>query len=303
MTKKKNVDDGMLEKLNDYCSKLYLSTWKCVYHTKVTVESSESAKTTARREAQRDAVDVTFVNCLLNFYPQVDEKEIWAAIGRVHKINLANMSEFGIDESIQQEIYDRCISAHQSWIKASGHSFERYVANLNNDVLKKNEIRFILQAELTKLIKEKVLKNTPEDIQGLKSWGKDFDLYAIQTIHGNTRVFGCIQSKTSIRDRIGRDRAFSENAMDALFWSVAVTLDGDFLNMPEFIHMVNGGGSYGTNSWHGMYAMSGISDHNDRIYKTSEKLDIFIEHAIQASDQFIADRRMLGRDWKAAVCE
>lgn len=301
MTKNINVEE--LEKLNDYCSKLYLSTWKSVYHTKVTAESSESAKTTARREAQRDAVDATFVNCLLNFYPQVNEKEIWAAIGRVHKINLANMSELGIDESIQQEVYDRCISAHQSWIKASGHSFERYIANLNNDILKKNEIRFILQAELTELIKKKVLKNTSEDIHGLGSWGKDFDLYAIQTIHSNTRVFGCIQSKTSIRDRIGRDRAFSENAMDALFWSVAVTLDGDFLNMPEFIHMVNGGGSYGTNSWHGMYAMSGIPDHNDRIYKTSEKLDIFIEHAIQASDQFIADRRMLGRDWKAAVSE
>lgn len=301
MAKKKSTDAEVLRKLNDYCSKLYLDTWKSVYNTKVTADSSESAKTMVRREAQRDAVDTTFVNCLLNFYPQVDEKEIWAAIGRVHKINLANMSELGIDESIQQEIYNRCISAHQSWIKASGHSFERYIANLNNDILKKNEIRFILQAELTELIKNKVLKNTPEDIQGLRSWGKDFDLYAIQTIHGNTRVFGCIQSKTSIRDRIGRDRAFSENAMDALFWSVAVTLDGDFLNMPEFIHMVNGGGSYGTNSWHGMYAMSGISNDTDRIYKTSEKLDIFIEHAIQASDQFIADRRMLGRSWKAVV--
>lgn len=301
MAKKKNADAEVLSQLNDYCSKLYLETWKGVYNTKVTADSSESAKTMVRREAQRDAVDATFVNCLLNFYPRVDEKEIWAAIGRVHKINLANMSELGIDESIQQEVYDRCISAHQSWIKASGHSFERYIANLNNDILKRNEIRFILQAELTELIKKKVLKNTPEDIQGLGSWGKDFDLYAIQTIHGNTRVFGCIQSKTSIRDRIGRDRAFSENAMDALFWSVAVTLDGDFLNMPEFIHMVNGGGSYGTNSWHGMYAMSGISNDNDRIYKTSEKLDIFIEHAIQASDQFIADRRMLGRSWKATV--
>lgn len=303
MIKKKDANAELLQRLNAYCSRLYLSAWKSVYNTKVTEESSESVKTTARREAQRDAVDATFINCLINFYPQVNEKEIWAAIGRVHKINLANMSELGIDESIQQEIYDRCISAHQSWIKASGHSFERYIANLNNDILKENEIRFILQAELSELIKKKVLKNTPEDIQGLKSWGKDFDLYAVQTIHGNTRVFGCIQSKTSIRDRIGRDRAFSENAMDALFWSVAVTLDGDFLNMPEFIHMVNGGGSYGTNSWHGMYAMSGISNHNDRIYKTSEKLDIFIEHAIQASDQFIADRRMLGRMWKATVKE
>lgn len=51
MTKNINVEE--LEKLNDYCSKLYLSTWKSVYHTKVTAESSESAKTTARREIGR----------------------------------------------------------------------------------------------------------------------------------------------------------------------------------------------------------------------------------------------------------
>lgn len=37
---------------------------------------------------------------------------------------------------------------------------------------------------------------------------------------------------------------FSRNAMKGLFWSAAVTLNGSFLNMPEFIHMVNGGGSY-----------------------------------------------------------
>ena len=236
---------------------------------------------------------------MIRFYPEVDEKSIWSAIGKVHKLHLANLGELGVDDAVQQEVYDRCISAHQSWIKASGHSFERYIANLEHPDLSQNGIRFILQSELTELIKNNQLRNTPEDIQGLQGWGKDFDLYAIQTIFGNTRVFGCIQSKTSIRDRIGRDRAFSENAMDALFWSAAVTLDGDFLNMPEFIHMVNGGGSYPTNSWHGMYAMSGITDNNDRIYKTNEQLDIFINHAVQAANQLIADRRGLNRDWKA----
>lgn len=63
--------------------------------------------------------------------------------------------------------------------------------------------------------------------------------------------------------------------------------------------MVNGGGSYPTNSWHGMYAMSGITGDNDRIYKTNERLDIFVQHAVQAANQLIADRRGLNRDWKA----
>src|SRR5699024_542285 len=127
-------------------------------------------------------------------------------------------------------IIERCLSAHQSWIKSSGHSFERYISNIESDILKKNEIRFILQSELTYMIRHNLLANTKDDINGLKSWGKDFDLYAIQSVHGDTHVFGCIQSKTSIRDRVGRDVTFSRNAMDNLFWSVAVTLDGSFLN-------------------------------------------------------------------------
>lgn len=230
------VGENATLELEQYSREQYIQNWKSVYDSRVNESSSDAAKANARREAQRNAVDAAFVACLLRFYPAIDEKTIWSAIGKVHKLHLINLGELGIDENLHQEIYDRCISAHQSWIKASGHSFERFIANLNHPSLVNNGIRFILQSELTALIKADALRNTPEDIRGLQGWGKDFDLYAIQTIFGNTRVFGCIQSKTSIRDRIGRDRAFSENAMDALFWSAAVTLDGDFLNMPEFIH-------------------------------------------------------------------
>ena len=143
-----------------------------------------------------------------------------------------------------------------------------------------------------------MLTNTSEDIAGLKSWGKDFDLYAIQSVHGDIHVFGCIQSKTSIRDRVGRDVNFSNNAMEGLFWSAAVTLDGAFLNMPEFIHMVNGGSSYRSNGWHGMYAMSGIEESNGRIYKVDDKMTLFIKHAVAAAKQFISDRRQLNVNWK-----
>ncbi len=45
-----------------------------------------------------------------------------------------------------------------------------------------------------------------------------------------------------IRDRVGRDRDFSIPVMEKHFWSVAVVLDGMYLSMPKFEHMVNGGG-------------------------------------------------------------
>lgn len=282
-----------------FCKEIYLQTYEETYPIELGNRTSTAAIKSARLSAQRKAIDKALVEGLLRFSPGVSESEIWEAIGITHKIHVANLIEFDISEEYQEPVIKRSLSAHQSWIKSSGHSFERYISNIDNGDLQLNEIRFVLQSELSKMIKEHRLANTSEDIDGLKSWGKDFDLYAIQSIHGETHVFGCIQSKTSIRDRVGRDVAFSINAMNGLFWSAAVTLDGSFLNMPEFVHMVNGGGSYMTNGWHGMYAMSGIQESNGRIYKVDDSLNLFISHAIVAARQFISDRRMLNHAWKA----
>ena len=281
----------------DFCKNAYLRTYEEAYPRELGNRTSVAAIQSARLAAQRKAIDKALVEGLLRFSPQISESEIWEAIGITHKVNVANLGQFNIDEEWHEPIIKRSLSAHQSWIKSSGHSFERYISNIDNESLQHNEIRFILQSELTKMIKENQLANTNEDIEVLKSWGKD--LYAIQSIHGETHVFGCIQSKTSIRDRVGRDVTFSRNAMDGLFWSAAVTLDGAFLNMPEFVHMVNGGGSYTSNGWHGMYAMSGIQEANGRIYRVDDSLGLFVEHAIAAARQFISDRRRLNNAWIA----
>ncbi len=287
----------MMKNSSDYlvfCKKTYTETWNEEYLIECRAKNPQAAKLAA----QRKAIDKTLVDSLLHYADKISEDEIWKNIALVHKLNVASLADFGISESEQADILARCLSAHQSWIKSSGHSFERYIASINNKELQENEITFILQSDLTKMIKKGSLNNTPDDIKGLTSWGKDFDLYAIQSIHGDVHVFGCIQSKTSIRDRVGRDVNFSKNAMEGLFWSVAVTLDGSFLNLDEFKHMVNGGGSYPVNGWHGMYAMSGINENNDRIYKVNDTLDLFAQHAVKAAKQFIADRRMLTANWK-----
>lgn len=278
-----------------FCKDTYTRAWNETYQ----IERKGKNPQTAKLAAQRKAIDTTLVESLLHYANAISEDEIWKNISLIHKLNVASLSDFGIPESSQADVLERCLSAQQSWNKSSGHSFERYIASIASDELQENEIRFILQSDLTKMIKEGSLTNTRDDIKGLNSWGKDFDLYAIQSIHGDIHVFGCIQSKTSIRDRVGRDVNFSRNAMEGLFWSAAITLDGAFLNMDEFKHMVNGGGSYSVNGWHGMYAMSGISNDNDRIYKVNDTLDLFVAHAVKAAKQFIADRRMLTASWKA----
>ena len=282
----------------EYCYDLYVKTWEHEFLIESSGKSSKSARENARRAAQRRAIDKVYVEACDKYLPKVSIDDIWAEIAKVHKAYASKLEEFGVAKEQQADVISRVVSAHESWLKTSGHSFERYISTLHSDLLEQNEIRFILKSDLTKMIKRNRLSNTPEDIEGLRSWGKDFDLYAIQTVHEDVHVFGCIQSKTSIRDRVGRDVGFSKNAMDGLFWSAAVCLDGQFLKMPEFIHMVNGGGSYPQNGWHGMYALSGIDDNNGRIFKVNNTMDILIDHAVQAAKQFISDRRMLNEKWR-----
>lgn len=291
------MNEGNDANYKDFCRNLYKETWEKEFLLECKDKKTLSARQAARLSAQRKAIDKVLVDAQLAYSPAVPESDIWKEIGITHKLNVAGLGDFNIPKEMQAEVIERCLSAHQSWIKASGHSFERYISNISNQLLARNEIKFILQSDLTKMIRANALTNTPEDIEGLKSWGKDFDLYAIQSVHGDVHVFGCIQSKTSIRDRVGRDVTFSQNAMDGLFWSAAVTLDGAFLNMPEFIHMVNGGASYRKNGWHGMYAMSGIETSDGRIYKVDDTMSLFIEHAIAAAKQFISDRRKLNHMW------
>ena len=151
-------------------------------------------------------------------FPDIDEEDLWSMISLAHKLNIAHLEDFNLNQMERIEAYTRCISAHQSWNKASGHSFERYIANINKQVMIENEVRFLLKSDVVKMIKEGKMYNHPDDLQLIEEWNDNFDLYAVQTNHGKPHIFGCIQVKTSIRDRVGRDDQFSKNAMEKNFW-------------------------------------------------------------------------------------
>ena len=196
------------------------------------------------------------------------------------------------------EAYARCISAHQSWNKASGHSFERYIAGINKQIMVDNEVQFILKSDAIKMIKEGKMYNHPDDLHLIEEWNDNFDLYAIQTNHGKAHIFGCIQVKTSIRDRVGRDDQFSKNAMEKNFWVAEAVLNGDFFKLPKYYAMVNGGSlTYPENNWHGVYVMAGIES-DGRIYH-DVTFDIMAKHAVIAADCFGVNRAQLTRNWKA----
>ena len=87
--------------------------------------------------------------------------------------------------------------------------------------------------------------------------------------------------------------------MQSFFWSAALVLDGDFLKLPKFQSMVDGGiAEYRQNGWHGMYVFSGQCL-GERIYPLQVDFSIFANHARQAARYWRTQRQWFNADWKA----
>ena len=180
-------------------------------------------------------------------------------------------------------------------------TFEEMVKELASLALYGTGVEIVLQRDLNTLIKANELANEPRDISWLKEQIKAniFDLYGVLTIDDKKYCFGCVQAKTSIRDRVTRDREPSIHAMQSFFWSVVFVLDGDFLRLPKFVSMINGGSEeFRENGWHGMYVLS-AKETNQRIYPLSMDFDIFKSHALQAAEQWQKRRQWFDSKWIA----
>ena len=179
--------------------------------------------------------------------------------------------------------------------------FAEMVKELASLALYGTDVEIILQRDLNTLIKANELANEPRDISWLKEQIKAniFDLYGVLTIDDKKYCFGCVQAKTSIRDRVTRDREPSIHAMQSFFWSVVFVLDGDFLRLPKFVSMINGGSEeFHENGWHGMYVLS-VKETDKRIYPLTMDFEIFKCHALQASEQWQKRRQWFDSKWIA----
>ena len=285
-----------MKELREYCSLIYEKIFE---QTKNNLEKnfvgkkvSESKISEFETLAQKEAIKISVIEGMKKF-PEVEASIIWRAVYETHIHRKSGISD--------AEIIAKVVSADQSWKKSSGHAFEEMIKFLGNNILSKNGIEIILQRDLNNLIKENKIDNEPRDISWLKEQIKAsiFDLYAVINFEDKKFCYGCIQSKTSIRDRVTRDREPSIKAMKSFFWSVIIVLDGDFLKLPKFISMVNGGSSeYEENGWHGMYVFSNQKS-VDRIYPTDLNFKNFKEHAIEAANYWLKQRQWFDINWKA----
>lgn len=242
-------------------------------------------------EAQKEAIKKATVDTMRAFSNE-ESANIWKAVYEVHIHRKS-----GVDDA---DTIARVVSADQSWKKSSGHAFEEMIKHLASSALEGTGIEIVLQRDLNILIKAGEIANEPRDVSWLKEQIKAsvFDLYAIVTRDdGRKFCFGCIQSKTSIRDRVTRDREPSLQAMASYFWSTVIVLDGDFLRLPKFVHMVNGGTTeHPTNGWHGMYVFS-EQYAAGRIYATDLDFKNFKEHAVQAAQYWLTQRQWFDHTW------
>lgn len=245
------------------------------------------------RDAQKEAIKIATIEGLKHF-PKEDAAAVWRGVYETHIHRKSGISD--------SETIAKVVSADQSWKKSSGHAFEEMVKLLGTAALQKKGIELLLQRDLNTLIKAEELDNEPRDISWLKEQIKAsiFDLYAlVHTKDGKKFCFGCIQTKTSIRDRVTRDREPSMQAMASFFWSAIIVLDGDFLKLPKFISMVNGGTTeHKENGWHGLYVFSDKYT-KDRIYPVDLDFKNFKEHAVSAAKYWLTQRQWFNNTWKA----
>lgn len=279
-----------IDDCREYYNKIYTSKYTENLHGRC----SKSAIIDSERKAQREAIQHT-LEYGIKQYPEQPVRDIWLSIREAH-IQHKIGAEFGTNVLLNNDTVERVFSAYQSWDKSSGHAFETYIPEMLQLLLKPYHITVVLQKELTSMLNSDPLTifNTPEEIKWLKEQLSSdvFDLYVIQELNDEKYVFGCLQSKTSIRDRVTRDREPSQQAMAHCFWSVGVTLNGDFFKNDKFQEMVNGGIHYSQNGWHGMYVIESPI-YKGRIFQ----FDKFVEHAKKAALDWRRDRKSLTPSW------
>ena len=201
----------------NFCQKTYNAEYEKQMHRLMDEHAGKAISGTMYnefdKEAQKLAIKQTITQALIK-YPDEQVSELWKSIYRAHLFRKSGIADIDTIEKV--------ISADQSWKKSSGHAFEEMIKELASLTLHGSGVDIILQRDLNTLIKANEIANEPRDISWLKEQIKAniFDLYSIITIEGKKYCFGCIQAKTSIRDRVTRDREPSIHAMQSFFWSV-----------------------------------------------------------------------------------
>lgn len=299
-----------MDKIFDYCktkyTSVYLETKKSLEEEVIARSSSgdisESKLKDIENASQLQAIKVAMIEGRKLFPNEIPL--LWNSIYKAHLYRKSGI--------LDPEIVANAIIAEQSWRASSGHAFEQMVKELSSLALSDTNIKYILQKDLNILLKANELANQPTDIAWLEKQvsGSVFDAYVIAEINTIDEYtseikkkpicFGCVQCKTSIRDRVSRDIVPSKEAMESKFWSIGFVLDGTMFSTPKYRNMVNGNieSEFKRNGWHGIYVLSNERN-EDRIYGVDLDFKIIREHTVKAFNDWHKDRMGFSIEWRA----
>lgn len=260
----------------------------------------------------------TFEN-LISRYPYAQPGHVWRIVAKAHVAsyleaqNIAGKAgSLGIDEEIITELLfnDSIIStfesAQQSWKRSSGIAWE----NFFQDSFKpgKDEVNVVSSSSMGKLLKGGHINRitgepTPLhvfDNQEKKYFlnllaSKDFDLFILyyNSHLDSWRLFGLIQCKTSIRDRVKINSQTSVNAMNNRLWSILLALDPDEFLKGQYYEMAK-------TDWHGVYLLDNIDRVDGNIYRgqLDNIQNLINDHANQVISTLTVRPEVLNEIWR-----
>ncbi|AIW42382.1 BsaWI family type II restriction enzyme [Paenibacillus polymyxa] len=275
---------------------------------------------------RRECISKT-MEFLVKQYPYIQPYEIWKSIEKAHIISfisgsislpsvVLNTSQL-IDFLLNGETLQAFSSAGQSWKRASGVAWEDFISrNLllsNEDV----EIKILTPVEMGLLLHGNALANNigdpitlafPSNEEAKKEYedflnkilnDKNFDLFLVYYVPFTKewKLFGLIQCKTSIRDRIKINMKSSEEAMGRSLWSIVIAMDSDrFTRSGQY----NKGAK---ESWNGFYVLDNKEETDGSIYygDLSTIQQTIRNHCSQVIKAQIMDTKSINADWKAIL--
>lgn len=286
----------MGSEIEDFCAEQYRTAFEDEFQkTRGTVEEKS-------RAAQKVAINST-VLAAMEKYPNTSMNELWDAI----KISyIVHKSSFDVDTIRIIE------STTQSWKSSSGKAFEDLVSSLITEELSEYSIIAVVQTDMKRLIDSDLILNDFDDINWFLDCidNDDYDCYVLHKDSDKYTCFGVLQCKTTLRDRVTRDREPSITAMEKHnLWSTIFILNGEHLigkrSPSEFEYMVEGGGKkFPGVGFHSLYCFS--NEDNLGQYKGRTKSRLFFEnlcltdfkkHAILAYKMYRNQRHKFNRNW------
>lgn len=241
---------------------------------------------------QKNAIKKAFINGISEC-SNSEPSEILKTIYALHVYNISKIDNHDIIRS--------AMAIDQNWRKLSNQAFEELISDMATPLLNKQGIKLILQSELCDLLNQNLISNQKPDLEWLRKQSKSstFNFYLAIRNGESYKIYGSVQSRTSISDNETKDRQESIVAMKKFFMSVAIVLDGKNLENSIIKNTVNGSEfDNQQNGWHGMYVLSNKEIEIDRIHSIDVLMENFVKDVIEGAKFWTEQRQWFNHTWK-----